>query len=111
MNPPVAHDETPSSHSPRTPVSKDAGWLPLSRDDVVFRQLADEWVLFDSHADRIHVLNLTAARVWLECDGTKTLEAIATEVRGDFESPPPAEVVAADVGAALAQLLSQGLVA
>ena len=111
MNPPIAHDETPSPPSPGTPVRKEAGWLPISRDDIVFRQLADEWVLFDSRTDKIHVLNLTAARVWLECDGTKTLEAIAAEVRDDFESPPPADVVAADVRAALEQLSNQGLVA
>ena len=82
---------------------------PSARTDLVFRRLADEWVVLDSTTDQLHVLNLTAALVWLACDGIRTPAEIAVEVMSDFETPPPADVVRADVDAALIDLGERGL--
>lgn len=49
---------------------------PKAREDVVFRPLADEWVLFDPRRHLLHVLNLTAALVWSHCDGETSVEAL-----------------------------------
>lgn len=108
---------TPTNSTPANPATGirtqnplDAEWKPVARDDVVFRQLADEWVLFDADSNQIHVLNMTAARVWLECDGTRTAAAIAQELRADFEEAPSAETVQADVVATLTDFADRGLV-
>lgn len=55
----------------------------------------------------LHYLNPTAAVVWLLCDGTRDLAALAEAVARDFGlSDPPTE----DVREALALLAARGLV-
>ena len=49
---------------------------PLNRDDVILRQLDEEWVIYDPRSQEIHVLNRTAALVWLYCTGDNTQDAI-----------------------------------
>ncbi len=92
------------SATPRDPTDR-----PQIRDDVVFRQLKHEWVVLDPVADRVHVLNLTAALVWTACDGTSTLEEIADQVHDAFEGRVEHASVRTDVEAALANLRSEGL--
>ncbi|MEZ4416297.1 MAG: PqqD family protein [Gemmatimonadota bacterium] len=82
---------------------------PRGRSDVVFRPLKDEWVILDPTTDRVHVLNLAAAMVWLCCDGTRTRDAIARAIWEDFDGRPSLEGIRADVDAALANLDAQGL--
>jgi hypothetical protein len=54
---------------------------------VVVEHLADEVLVYDLEGDRAHCLNLTAARVWEQCDGRRTIREIATEVvKGDQEA-------------------------
>lgn len=82
---------------------------PRGRDDVVFRQLADDWVLFDPKANQIHVLNLSAALVWTACSGDLSVDGIVDEVVQSYgESPDPA-VVKGDVLGALDRFASEGL--
>lgn len=82
---------------------------PRSRDDVVFRELGDEWVLFDPDAHRLHVLNLTAALVWSRCSGEYAPEEIVRYVRNSFSEPPSEEEVDEDVRKALREFASEGL--
>ena len=42
---------------------------PHAREDVLFRRVGEDWLLFDPHTQDVHVLNLTAALVWAHCDG------------------------------------------
>jgi hypothetical protein len=67
------------SPTPFTP-----GWRPKTRDDVVFRQVGEDWVLFDPVAGRIHVLDLTAALLWSFCTGESEVPSLEEEVRRAF---------------------------
>jgi len=60
------------------------GWRPRSRDDVVFRRVGEDWVLFDPVTQRIHILNLTAALVWSFCTGEEDVAAVERQVREAF---------------------------
>ena len=60
------------------------GWRPRSRDDVVFRRVGEDWVLFDPVTQRIHILNLTAALVWSFCTGDEDVPAVEARVRDAF---------------------------
>lgn len=82
---------------------------PSSRSDIVFRELADEWVLFDPDGRRLHVMNLTAALVWSHCTGESSLPEIVAAVREAFDEPPPPERVEADVRDALETFAGKGL--
>ena len=82
---------------------------PQGREDVVFRQLADDWVLFDPKTNQIHVLNLSAALVWTACTGRSSLDQIVREVAGTYADAPDEAQVREDVDAALARFWSEGL--
>jgi len=84
---------------------------PRGRDDVVFRQLDDEWVLFDPTADRLHALNLTAALVWSHCTGEHDPSAIAAAVGEAFDPPVAGGDILADVRATLDRFRAEGLFA
>ncbi|UCF40657.1 MAG: PqqD family protein [Gemmatimonadota bacterium] len=77
----------------------------------MFRQLDDEWVLFDPTADRLHALNLTAALVWSHCTGELDAEAIADAVGGAFDPPVAGADILADVRATLDRFRAEGLFA
>lgn len=86
--------------------------LPTVRADVVFRQVGDEWLLFDPATGRIHVLNLSAALIWASLDGTRTPDALADELRGAFSGTGAerSAEVAREVASALERFRSEGLV-
>jgi hypothetical protein len=86
-----------------------SGELARGRRDVLFRQLDDEWVLFDPASDRLHTLNLTAALVWSHLDGALDEEEIAREVGAAFEPPVSGPAVAADVREVLRRFRAEGL--
>ena len=62
------------------------GWRPQGRDDLIFRETGDEWLLYDPALDQIHILNLAAALVWSCCTGEQDVDEIAAEVAGAFET-------------------------
>lgn len=84
---------------------------PRARADVVFRQLDEEWVLYDPTSNRLHALNLTAALVWAECTGDHSVQAIAARVREAFASAPPASDVTGDVTETIERFRAEGLLA
>lgn len=81
---------------------------PHTRDDVVFRRLGEEFAILDPEGQVVHVLNPTAAAVWVLCDGTLHLEGIAEEVARVFGSPDP-DRVRADVTEAVSTFGRLGL--
>jgi len=89
--------------------SVDIPEYPRVREDLVFRPLAGEWVVFDPDGRRLHVMNLTAALVWSFCDGSRSRDEIAREVRAAFPESPREEEVEADVIEALRTFLDQDL--
>ena len=84
---------------------------PRARDDVVFRPLDDEWMIFDPTTDRLHALNLTAALIWTSCDGQHDLAQIAADVADAFGPPAESDAVADDVQHTVARFRREGLLA
>ena len=83
--------------------------LPKAREDVVFRPLAKEWVLYDPQTQLLHVLNPTAAMVWSCCDGSGSIEDIASELSETLSEAPARDQIVADVRQALAKFSDEGL--
>ena len=58
---------------------------PMGRQDVLERQVGDEWMLYDAVGRAVHVLNAPARFVWQLCDGQHTLEDFVREALAQFE--------------------------
>lgn len=84
---------------------------PRRRNGLVFRPLAQEWVVFDPSHQRLHVLNLTAALVWNQMDGVQDVSALTREVWDAFARKPDLERVRTDVEVAIKELGDKGLLA
>lgn len=86
--------------------------LPASRyrrrSDLLERQLADGFVVYDPHSERVHVLNEPARFVWARCDERSTTAEIVAEVVAATDTP--AQQAAEDVFEALSDLLRERLV-
>ena len=82
---------------------------PRIRDDLIFRQLDEEWVLYDPSGKQLHVMNRTAAVIWLCCTGERTADDIVDEVRDAFGEQAPREEVARDVAAVIDDFAGRGL--
>lgn len=82
---------------------------PKAREDVVFRSLSKEWVLYDPRTQLLHVLNSTAAIVWSCCDGSGSVEDIAEELRETLAEAPALEQITSDVREALSRFSHEGL--
>ena len=81
---------------------------PRGREDVVFRRLDEEWVLYDPQTNQLHALNLSAALVWEHCTGELTVPEIADRVAAAFATDDRQQVLQ-DVKAAVARLAGDGL--
>jgi hypothetical protein len=82
---------------------------PHGRAEVVFRQLDQEWVIFDPETHRLHALNLTAALVWEHCTGEMTVPEIASLVADAFPQPVDPDAVLRDVEGSVGQFHAEGL--
>ena len=80
---------------------------PMPRDDVLFRELDDGCVLYDPENEKVHSLNLTAGFVWCLMDGTRSLTAIADEIRATCDAEETA--VLRDVVKTTERFARQGL--
>lgn len=84
---------------------------PKAREDVVFRQMDDEWVVFDPVGKKMHVLNVTAGLVWSRLDGETTMEEIVAAVCEAFDPPALPDTVARDVCEITNRFRAEGLLA
>lgn len=82
---------------------------PRGREDVVFRAVDGDWVLYDPRSRDLHVLNVTAAAVWSCCDGSMEAEGIARELAETLEGAPDLDRVRADVERTLDRFRADGL--
>ncbi len=82
---------------------------PRARDDVLFRQVDDEWVVFDPAANELHVLNLPAAIIWRHCTGQLSPEEIAERLTEAYSIE--AERALDDVRTTLSRFEEAGLLA
>jgi len=56
-----------------------------ARPDIIAKQIGSELMLYDSANSAIHVLNITAAKIFQLCDGSKTLKEIAKSLKDTFD--------------------------
>jgi hypothetical protein len=57
------------------------------RDNLLYRELEDESVVFDPEANTVHSLNITATVVWNNCDGKQDLQDITEKILDKFDVP------------------------
>lgn len=63
------------------------------REGLVVKALGDEVLVYDLERHRAHNLNRAAAAVWRACDGTRTVDQIATWLRAEASVPLAEEAV------------------
>jgi hypothetical protein len=67
---------------------------PRAREEsLIIKTLPDEVLVYDLNADKAHCLNRTAAFVWNNCDGLKTVSEIARLLQEDLRMPVDENVV------------------
>jgi len=59
---------------------------PSKKEDIFFRRIGDEMVLYNPEAKFVHIINSTAALSWELCDGSHSLDQIEDAVRAQFEA-------------------------
>lgn len=57
---------------------------PSKREDIVFRKIGDETVLYSTETRLVHILNSTAERVWQLCDGRHNIAKIEEGLGQEF---------------------------
>lgn len=85
----------------------DESYRPNIRPDLQYRELEDGGVIYDTSAETIHTLNVTAAYIWNCCDGFHNVSEIASELHQLVNVPP--EQAAKDVSEALTYFQREAL--
>lgn len=68
--------------------------LPKARKEkLIVKELPDETLVYDLETDKAHCLNLTAAGVWRNCDGTRTPSELREIIQADCDLPVPEDVI------------------
>ena len=88
-------------------VSDDA--RPRRTGTYLEKDLSGEYLFYDHGGDRVHVLNGTAREIYLLCDGTRTVGAIAASLRERFVVDET--TARRDAVSAIAALVEKGLLA
>ena len=68
--------------------------LPLARkDELIVKEVDDELLVYDKQTDEAHCLNNTAAQVWRNCDGEKSIADIQVSVENEVGKQVDEELV------------------
>ena len=68
--------------------------VPKARhEQLIVKELPDELLIYDLKHDQAHCLNETAALVWKNCDGHKTVDQLRELMEDNAGSPVPEEMV------------------
>src|SRR6266545_4517244 len=68
--------------------------LPLSRQNsLIVKRLPDEVLVYDLERDKAHCLNKTAATIWENCDGKRTVAQLRELLENEINLTVPEEVV------------------
>lgn len=73
-----------------------------------FQKMNDEVLVVDPRTREVHLLNVTATRIWDLLETPRTAGEISLALAEEFDAP--AEVLRADVATSLAELGAKGLV-
>ena len=64
--------------------------VPKARQEqLIVKELPDELLIYDLKRDKAHCLNETAALVWKNCDGHKTVDQLRELMEDNAGSPVP----------------------
>lgn len=63
------------------------------RDKLIVKELDDETLVYDLTDDKAHCLNRTAALVWKNCDGSKSVEEINASLAAEAGTPVDKRVI------------------
>lgn len=66
---------------------------PKVRDDVTIQELGDEVMIYDSHNEKVHILNNTAHCIWDLCNGNYTLREIKEQMCKKFPNISEQEIL------------------
>ncbi len=67
---------------------------PLARtESLIVKELADETLIYDKQRDKAHCLNSTAALVWKNCDGKRTVDELRNLIAKESGATVPEEMV------------------
>jgi coenzyme PQQ biosynthesis protein PqqD len=80
---------------------------PRQRDGVLAQEAQGQTVLLRLDDGSYYALDEVGARVWELCDGERSVEAIVTVMREEFDAP--ADTIAADVLEFVAELRGEQL--
>ncbi|MFZ9887267.1 MAG: PqqD family protein [Myxococcota bacterium] len=75
--------------------------------DTPARTIEGEAIVITPHDSTLHTLNPTATYIWDRADGSRTLEAIATEMLDEFDVD--AETLKVDALAFASEAVAKGL--
>jgi hypothetical protein len=68
--------------------------VPTARkDSLIVKELPDETLVYDTQRDKAHCLNSTAALVWKNCDGKRTVGQLHELMEENAGTPLPEELV------------------
>ena len=68
--------------------------LPVARtESLIVKEVDGETLVYDLTTDKAHCLNETAARVWKNCDGRKTVSEISATLSAEAKTNVTDEVV------------------
>src|SRR5688572_30177113 len=68
--------------------------LPVARsNNLIIKELPDETLIYDLGSDEAHCLNQTAALVWKNCNGTRSVRDLANLLECKLGAPVPEDVV------------------
>jgi len=73
---------------------RNSNQAPKARQtQLIIKELPDELLIYDLEHDKAHCLNETAALVWKNCDGHRTVDDLRELMEGNTGSPVPEELV------------------
>lgn len=81
---------------------------PRTREDLILRQLDEEFCVYDPVSDDLLVLNRTAALIFDLADGTRSIEEITAELSRAFEGTETSGI-SDDVESTLEQFVEWGV--
>lgn len=85
-----------------------AGTVLRRVSSLPFQKMNDEVLVVDPRTREVHLLNVTATRIWDLLETPRTAAELAVALEEEFDAP--AEVLRADVEASLNELGAKGLV-
>ena len=67
---------------------------PRAREErLIIKHLPDEVLIYDLDRDKAHCLNQTAARIWQNCDGKKSVSQLRELMERQIGNPVPEEII------------------